>query len=216
MINRGEHASDEDISGRASARSNVANTIQGPPEEAIQPANIMFDRRVVRGNTYAARILPAEPPTLSPPSPMKRRRRKPAARKLTTPPPVSGRQHIELQTDAYLEELADVLPDKNADTQTDAFLDRPITPLFVPQKRGVDAETQIENGDLFDFNMEVEPLLEVLVGKTLEQGLMEVLNKHKYLETNAVTWSVLRRLACLCTGVRRGGVGCDEGPPGTL
>lgn len=24
------------------------------------PANIMFDRRVVRGNTYAARILPAE------------------------------------------------------------------------------------------------------------------------------------------------------------
>jgi hypothetical protein len=24
------------------------------------PANIMFDRRVVRGNTYAARILPAD------------------------------------------------------------------------------------------------------------------------------------------------------------
>lgn len=28
---------------------------------AVQPANIMFDRRVVRGNTYASRILPAEP-----------------------------------------------------------------------------------------------------------------------------------------------------------
>lgn len=28
---------------------------------AVQPANIMFDRRVVRGNTYAARLLPAEP-----------------------------------------------------------------------------------------------------------------------------------------------------------
>jgi hypothetical protein len=26
----------------------------------VQPANIMFDRRVVRGNTYAARLLPAE------------------------------------------------------------------------------------------------------------------------------------------------------------
>lgn len=25
------------------------------------PANLMFDRRVVRGNTYAARIVPAEP-----------------------------------------------------------------------------------------------------------------------------------------------------------
>lgn len=28
----------------------------------VPPANIMFDRRVVRGNTYAARIMPAEPP----------------------------------------------------------------------------------------------------------------------------------------------------------
>jgi hypothetical protein len=31
---------------------------------AVQPANIMFDRRVVRGNTYASRILPAEPALL--------------------------------------------------------------------------------------------------------------------------------------------------------
>jgi hypothetical protein len=32
-------------------------------------------------------------------------------------------------------------------TQTDAFLDRPPTPLFVPQKSGVDAATQIEQGE---------------------------------------------------------------------
>lgn len=30
-------------------------------EPAAVPTNIMFDRRVVRGNTYAAHILPAEP-----------------------------------------------------------------------------------------------------------------------------------------------------------
>lgn len=141
----------------------------------LQPANIMFDRRVVRGNTYAAQILPAEPPSMAQ-APVRPRRRKPAARKLTTPPPVHGRHHIEMQTDSYLEELVDVLPEQHADTQTDTFLDRPITPLFIPQKRGVDAETQIDNGDLFDFNLEVEPLLEVIVGKTLEQGLMEVLH----------------------------------------
>ena len=29
-------------------------------------------------------------------------------------------------------------------------------------------------GDLFDFNFEVEPILEVLMGKVLDQGLMEV------------------------------------------
>ena len=34
-------------------------------------------------------------------------------------------------------------------------------------------------GDLFDFELEVEPILEVLVGKVLEQGLMEVLQEEE-------------------------------------
>ena len=33
-------------------------------------------------------------------------------------------------------------------TQTDAFLDRPPTPLFVPAKTGLDAATQIQDGDV--------------------------------------------------------------------
>ena len=33
-------------------------------------------------------------------------------------------------------------------TQTDAFLDRPPTPLFVPAKTGRDVATQIEEGDV--------------------------------------------------------------------
>jgi len=61
------------------------------------------------------------------------------------------------------------VPEADSATQTDAFLNRPPTPRFVPPKSGTDAATQIENGELFDFDMEVEPLLEVLVGKTLEQ-----------------------------------------------
>jgi len=32
--------------------------------------------------------------------------------------------------------------------QTDAFLDRPPTPLFVPAKTGLDAETQVYDGDV--------------------------------------------------------------------
>lgn len=93
---------------------------------------------------------------------------------LGAPEPVEGRRHIDIQTDAYLEELTDIVPEDDATTQTEAFIDRPPTPLFMPQKSGIDAETQIEPGDLFDFDFEVEPLLEVLVGKVLEQGLMEV------------------------------------------
>jgi hypothetical protein len=34
-------------------------------------------------------------------------------------------------------------------------------------------------GELFDFDFEVEPILEVLVGKVLEQGLMEVLEEEE-------------------------------------
>ena len=35
------------------------------PQPELYPPNIMFDRRVVRGNTYASRVLPAEPAILS-------------------------------------------------------------------------------------------------------------------------------------------------------
>ena len=64
-----------------------------------------------------------------------------------TPEPTEGRKHIDIQTDAYLEELTDTVPEVDNNTQTDAFLDRPPTPLFIPQKSGLDATTQIENGE---------------------------------------------------------------------
>ena len=50
------------------------------------------------------------------------------------------------QTDAYLEQLTDVVPETDTTTQTDAFLERPPTPTFVPVKAGDDAATQIETG----------------------------------------------------------------------
>lgn len=65
-----------------------------------------------------------------------------------TPEPVEGRRHTDIQTDSYLEELVDVIPEADISTQTDPFIDRPTTPLFIPQKSGVDAATQIIQGDL--------------------------------------------------------------------
>jgi hypothetical protein len=38
----------------------------------------------------------------------------------------------------------------------------------MPVKIGIDAECQIEEGDLFDFDDEVEPILSVLCGKSIE------------------------------------------------
>ena len=40
-------------------------------------------------------------------------------------------------------------------------------------------------GDLFDFDFEIEPILEVLVGKTLEQGLVEVLEEEEIANMRA-------------------------------
>ena len=51
--------------------------------------------------------------------------------------------------------------------------------MFIPMRDSVDAETQIAAGDLFDFDLEVEPILEVLVGKTLEQGMIEVMEEEE-------------------------------------
>jgi len=110
---------------------------------------------------------------------MDRERRFNQQRAPSTPPPPGGRKHIDVQTDNYLEELTDKVPEVEVDTQTEAFMDRPPSPLFIPSKTGHDMATQIEPGDLFDFDMEVVPILEVLVGKTLEVSMMEVMEEEE-------------------------------------
>lgn len=89
--------------------------------------------------------------------------------------PVAGRQHLSVQTDLYLEELCDVVDEVDVQCETDPLLDRPASPLFIPAKSGPDKETQIYPGELFDFDYEVEPLLEALVGQTIEQALIEIM-----------------------------------------
>eukprot|EP00753_Platysulcus_tardus_P022704 PLAT9920.1.p2 GENE.PLAT9920.1~~PLAT9920.1.p2 ORF type:complete len:376 (+),score=139.97 PLAT9920.1:43-1128(+) len=154
--------------------------------------NIMHDPRVVRGNTYARAVRPeAERERLGLSDggrrgggAARRRRAKAEAEaefeeRPGTPPAVAGRKHIDVQTDSFLEELSDRVPEADAETQTDPFKDRPPSPAFIPTKVGVDKATEIEDGDLFHFDAEVEPILEVLVGKTLEQSMMEVLEEEE-------------------------------------
>lgn len=127
-------------------------------------------------------------------------------------------------SDRYLEELSAIIQTTEIEIQTDAFKDRPPSPLFIPAKSGKDAETQIEEGEvseltlevhlkkkkeiyiyilyacmyvymyihmtvlllqLFDFDREVEPVLEVLVGKTIEQSLEEVMEEEELARLKA-------------------------------
>lgn len=48
----------------------------------------------------------------------------------------------------YLEEIADRVIEVDMECQTDAFLDRPPTPLFIPAKTGRDVATQILKGEV--------------------------------------------------------------------
>ncbi|XP_068433264.1 radial spoke head protein 3 homolog [Clinocottus analis] len=158
-----------------------------PEQTRINYGNIMYDRRVIRGNTFAKHVIPITPQ----PDPVEVQRqqeirRRAIARKrareqlrTTTPEALQGRKHIDVQTEQYLEELSNVIVQTNIECQTDAFLDKPKTPLFIPAKSGKDVETQIEEGELFVFDREVQPLLEVLVGKTLEQSLLEVMEEEE-------------------------------------
>jgi hypothetical protein len=159
--------------------------------------NLMNDRRVVRGNTYAAQVLPlsaqAELQRAEKEAEQQRKRTLAtskrggkesandtgALRRPATPDAIDGRKHMDMQTEQYLEELKDKPDEITTETQTDPMLDRPPTPQYVPFKTGRDMETQIHAGDLFDFDTEVDPVLDVMVGKTMEQAMLEVLQEEE-------------------------------------
>lgn len=171
-------------------------TFRDPAGSGRQYGNIMYDRRVYRGNTYAIPVMSTaarkdqlfrekeqehqrKKATKRAASIKKRKQLETARRHIGTPDPVEGRHHVTIQTEQYLEELVDKVESQPQETQTDPLLDRPPTPKFVPQCNGQDAETQINEGDLFRFDEAVEPILEVMVGKTLEQAMLEVMQEEE-------------------------------------
>ncbi|XP_031345318.1 radial spoke head protein 3 homolog isoform X2 [Photinus pyralis] len=196
---RGEHVTDFN-----------GNTSRSQGDAPVPYANLMFEKRVIRGSNFAhpmqtlrkwnpnfayAKLLSNDTSEGEAESAASRaaeaRRRALARRKaqkqqirgaqlrIGSPPPVPGRKHEPVQTELYLEEIWSNPPVNDTWTQTDLFLERPISPFYVPAKTGADVATQIYPGDLFDFDMEVQPILEVLVGKTIEQALIEVLEEEE-------------------------------------
>lgn len=152
-------------------------------EDLDQSQNIMYDSRVVRGNTYAPKVMTSslkrDVDQSSRRVPRKNRDSRQNLKRGSTPPPVEGRSHMTMQTDDFLEEITDRPIEQDVETQTNQELDRPASPLFVRAKIGFDVETQIEPGDLFDFNLEVEPILEVLVGKTIHVSMLELMQEEE-------------------------------------
>jgi len=94
----------------------------------------------------------------------------------------SGTAQSDLEETPVVECLLEEITDRPIEIETISTVkvrddDRPPSPIFVPQPRGVDIATQVEDGDLFDFDVEVEPILQTLVGNTLEKSLAEVIEE---------------------------------------
>uniref|UniRef100_A0A1A9Z8V1 Radial spoke head protein 3 homolog n=1 Tax=Glossina pallidipes TaxID=7398 RepID=A0A1A9Z8V1_GLOPL len=156
-----------------------------PPPEPYK--NVMYDRRVVKGPNYGVNSLLVE---YELPNKFNEVRRRLTLRKnltcqknlrniLGTPPPVHGRRHEVMQTDKYLEELVSHPPEFDAETQTDLFLEKPAQPPYTPAKIGIDVATEIGEGELFHFDAEAQPIIEVMVDGTIEMTVLEMAHERE-------------------------------------
>jgi len=94
-------------------------------------------------------------------------------------PPVYGRQHASVSTIPVETTLRPKPLTFNKFIQTTDFIDRPRSPLIWKEPTGISKNTQIEDGDLFNFDFEVEPILNVLISKTLDIARMEILEEEE-------------------------------------
>lgn len=143
----------------------------------LKETSISWDKRVHRGNTYGMytqqAINEAFQTAMSPQAKEKRKRRKvPEPSPFEMPLPENPKIAVDLSAHLIAKEVVVVLA--TIEAQTDEFLPEVPPDQYQPQKTGIDSSTQVEDGEIFIFDREVEPILDVLVNKTLEQSMMEV------------------------------------------
>jgi radial spoke head protein 3 len=63
----------------------------------------------------------------------------------------------------------------------------------VPKKTGIDKITQIEDFDLFDYDTEVQPILNVLLSKSIDQAVLEVEEEHELEEIRKFKYEYHKR-----------------------
>lgn len=138
---------------------------------------ITWDKRVHRGNTYslytqnAIKEALAEAVGGGTEAPRRKRR---VPEKSPFDMPLPQKESVAVDLTKYLVAKEEEIVVETVEAQTDEFLPEPPPEQYQPQKTGKDVATQVEEFELFDFEYEVEPILDVLINKTLEQSLMEV------------------------------------------
>ena len=145
----------------------------------------MHDKRVFRGNTHNMNLLQANMTAQQKDDQRikveqevkkiemikaqllkyKQQKHKPSPYDLRPGPPA----RIEVDLTYFLTEQNRPKPiEVEVKCQTDNLMPKPPTPKYVPKKTGIDKDTQIEDYDLFDYDREVQPILNVLLTKSVE------------------------------------------------
>ena len=94
--------------------------------------------------------------------------------KLFIPKPERVHEGIDIFKNLIEEEKKVVTVDLGIQSDEIVYDENEKEENFLPQKLGKDVGTQILDDDLFDFDRDVQPLLTVIVGKTLEQSMLEL------------------------------------------
>jgi hypothetical protein len=132
--------------------------------------HISVDPRVARGSVYSHHKPPSDAV-----KPIRYRPRQISPVKEDLPP---GQEEEEIVENPdftpTLLEIEDRPIEEDLATAKDTYIERPPTPHFVPDEPGVDASTQVYDGDLFNFDGEVRPIIKVIVQHTLLRALAEV------------------------------------------
>lgn len=54
--------------------------------------------------------------------------------------------------------------------------------MFVSSKHGVDVATEMDDDDLYDFNTDIEPIVDALVAFSMEQAIHEFMHEEEMFE----------------------------------
>ena len=150
--------------------------------------NILHDPRVVRGNTYAAFVIPSSLQMEFLRMKEEEEKRKKLMRIPKKLPRVAlmsrNRRDERMQKEEEEERpespiLKPIEVKEKVEDEPYFFEDRPNTPKYIPLPKGKEEATQIIDGELFDFEMEVKPILEVLVGRSVIQAQYELIEEYE-------------------------------------
>ena len=163
-------------------------------DEGEDPLPLSSDPRVIRGSTVALAKKVAAAKMTKKASSVKMSRSMGSAQMLQENRPmynfeVMGHVGDDIDLREFLVSKDDGVPtqQKDVSNQADIFKARPPSPEYVPRKTGIDCDTQVEDvRELFDFDAESDPIVNVIVAKTLEQALFEVRHEEEVLALEQV------------------------------